>query len=176
MSSELQRIALWALLAVALVAVTWGGYEHHRVGALAMELKTVQASLDTLSANVTRQKAEAAEQLRVAQATADAKQKQIDQQHAQQEKDDASNKRTLDDLRARLVSLRKQASSAGSGHGGDSAAGQAGASADAGAGSAAEAGRLLPGAADPEADDAYDADVINSAYASCRARLMFGTR
>jgi peptidoglycan hydrolase CwlO-like protein len=162
----------YAAAAMALLAFVFGwSVNGWRMDA---DLTEAQTRLDALNTAIQAQKDQAGETLRAAQEAVKVKQQQIDEQHQQQEKTDASNKRTLDDLRAQLGRLRVQTASATSWYGGHGAAGQTSAGAVARAADAAKAERILSGAADPEADDAYDADVINAAYTACRARVMLG--
>ncbi|RST54094.1 hypothetical protein [Variovorax sp. DXTD-1] len=184
---DLRNIAIWLLLALAVAGWGVGCAERTRAGLVTNQRDEARAERDaargernSLSAAVTAQKAEAAATLRTLQASVLAQQKRIDEAHAAQEKTDATNLSTLAELRDRLRRERLQRASedARRGSGGGGAPGAPGAGADHRAAGGAQAAGLLPAAPDREADeeaDAYDADQINAAYASCRADA-FGAR
>lgn len=124
----------------------------------------------------------AAAKLRALNASVLAVQKQLDASRELQEKKDAQGVQVADgyrrDLRAARLQLdeARRAARGAAGGGGGSASGDDPIGAFARAGGGAEARRLLPEAptgAGAEGDaDAYDADIINLAYASCRADAL----
>ncbi|MET3514373.1 hypothetical protein ABIC63_002145 [Pseudacidovorax sp. 1753] len=183
---DLRNLAIWALLALAVAGWGVGCAERTRAGVLTTQLKAVTGQRDAarqglaeLNGAVTRQKAEAAATLASLNASVLAQQKRIDAAAAAQEKTDATNGSTVEHLREQLRAARLRAGTAeagGCGGGGGGAPGKAGAGAGDRAGGGAQAAGLLP---DPEAaadDDAYEADRVNLAYASCRARLLVGAQ
>ncbi|MBS0453951.1 MAG: hypothetical protein JSS14_21835 [Proteobacteria bacterium] len=143
-------------------------------------LKQTKDALKEQGERIGRQKTEAAERLRTLNASVLAQQKRLDAAHEQQEKADATNSATIDGLRADLRRMRaaargvlNAADDAGRRPGGGARQGEAAAGTDAGARDGAQAYRLVPATPDEEADDdAYEADRINNAYASCRADAL----
>jgi hypothetical protein len=147
------------------------------------KLDAAKADVSRLEGGIASQKREAAAELRAANASALALQRAIDDGRAEQEKNDVKNREISDGLRGELRDLRtaqrlQRAAEAArrSGGGGGGAPNPAGAAAGDSAGSAAEASRLFPAPAAGAGDvdsledfDAYEADIINLAYASCRA-------
>lgn len=105
-----------------------------------------------------------------------AQQKRVDEAYLAQDKTNATNLATVADLRDRLRRERLQRSAEAAGGGAVVVAPQvrAGAGADhRAAGGAEDSGRFLAVSdreADEEVDD-FDADELNEAYRSCRARL-----
>lgn len=140
-------------------------------------LATTKATLKTTNDRIREQKREAAGELRAANASVLAQQKRLDAAYQSQEKTDATNGKTIDGLRSDLRRVRAAArglldaaDSARRGDGGEAQQGEAAAGAHGGAGDRAQADRVLPATADEEGDDdAYEADRVNAAYASCRA-------
>lgn len=130
--------------------------------------------LDQVTVDINAQKKAATAELRTANASVLAQQNRLDAAAQHQEKVDAQAVKTVDDLRnqlraARAERMRHAAEEARRGRGGAAEQGQAAAGAGAGAVDRPEAAGLLP---DPEAaadDDAYDADRLNAAFASCKA-------
>lgn len=183
MLPDLRSSAIWLLLALAVAGWGVSCAERTRVGTAInqrdearRERDTARGERNSLAANVTAQKAEAAATLRTLQASVQAQQKRIDEAYLAQEKSDATNLATVADLRDRLrrERLQRSAEATRGGGGGGSAPGAAGADADDRATGGAQADRILPTASDRQADeeaDAFDADQLNEAYRSCRARL-----
>ncbi|WP_155947201.1 hypothetical protein [Pseudacidovorax intermedius] len=179
---DIRDLALWALLALAVAGWGVGCAERTRAGALTMQLEAVTGQRDAarqglaeLNGAVTRQKAEAAATLASLNASVLAQQKRIDAAAAAQEKTDAKNLDDISRLRVELRAARLRAGAGeagGRGSGGGGAPGAAGAGTGDRAGGRAQGARLFP---DPEAaadDDAYEADRVNLAYASCRGVLF----
>ncbi|WP_295379583.1 hypothetical protein [uncultured Pseudacidovorax sp.] len=178
---DIRNIAIWLLLALAVVGWGVGCAERTRSALLDGKVKTITAERDAavnardqLSNDITAQKAQAAAQLASLNANVLAQQKQLDAAHAAQEKADVQNLARVDALRDQLRHERLQrfAQGPGRGAGGGRSSGQAAASAGDRAAGGAEAPGLLPNAQAAADDDAYQADRVNEAYRSCRARLM----
>lgn len=179
---DIRNIAIWLLLALAVAGWGVGCAERTRAGVLAGQVKKVigerdgaRGERDSLASAIEAQKAQAAATLRTLNASVLAQQKRIDAAHAVQEKIDAENLSTVAGLRDQLrrERLQRAAEAAGRGGGAGGAAGQAGTGTDDRAGGGAQAGRLLSDetAAEAEERDAFDADELNEAYRSCRARI-----
>lgn len=173
---DIRNIAIWLLLALAVAG--WGGAcaERTRAGVVTKQRDAAQEDASWLRAAIKAQKAEAAATLRTLNASVLAQQKRIDAAHAAQEKTDAQNLATVDALRDQLrrERLQRAAEAAGRGDSGGWAPGQASTGAQTGAAGGAQAGRPLPDetAAEAEERDAFDADELNEAYRSCRARVI----
>ena len=158
-------------------------HEKNTVDKVKVTLKQAQDTLRDTKDAIEAQKKEAAEKLAAINATVVAQQKRIDDAYELQEKTDDMSSKTLEQVRAELARMRATARrmqhipdpGAGRGDGGGSANGQASAGNGPGAEDAAQAPGVLHVSEDPEAaadDDAYDADAINAAYASCRAQAL----
>jgi len=144
-------------------------------------LKATRTALAVQNNAMKAQKEEAADRLRALNASVLAQQKQLDEHYLAGEKNDRTNLTKITTLQSDLRKLRvasqqllDAAAAAGiTGLGGGAQQGGASAGAVAGAENRAEAYRLVPAAPDQEADDdAFDADQINAAYASCRADAL----
>lgn len=173
MTDPIKNAFIWLLsiACVVLGAAAWLGHARLEIAQGKADLAISQ--LKKLGADVVKQKAEAAAELRTANASVLAQQKRLDAAAATQKVTDEKAAAVVDSLRTdlRAARLRAGALEAAARRGGSGAAEQGGdpAGAGAGAGSGASAGGVLP---DPEAeadDDAYAADRINIAYAACRA-------
>ena len=172
---DIRNLAIWLLLALAVAGWGVGCAERTRAGMLAGQRDAARGEAQALRGAVAAQKAEAAAKLASLTASVRAQQQRIDAAHAAREKADAQNLALVDGLRADLRRLRQQSEAAGRGGGGGGAAGGAAASAGPGAGDGAAGARLLPAPADgaaSEEDDAWLADLLNIAYAACRARIL----
>lgn len=180
---DIRNLAIWVLLALAVSGWGVGCAERTRAGVLAGQVKKVtgerdgaRGERDSLASAIEAQKAQAAATLRTLHASVLAQQKRIDAAHAAQEKTDAQNLSTVAGLRDQLrrERLQRATEAAGRGGGAGGTPGQAGAGANDRAGGGAQAGRPLPDetAAEAEERDAFDADELNEAYRSCRARLI----
>lgn len=179
---DLRNLALWVLLALAVAGWGVGCAERTRAGSLTKLLKAVKAERDAarqgltdLNAAVTRQKAQAAATLASLNASVLAQQKRIDAAAAAQEKTDAKALDDIGRLRGELHVARLRAGAAEAsrrGDGGGGAPGAAGTGTGDRAGGGAQAARVLPDAETAADDDAFEADRVNLAYASCRATLI----
>lgn len=166
-------LAALAVICLLLGAALW--LQHGRAGVAIGERDLARQQLDSLGKNVKAQKELAAAQLRAANASVLARQRALEDARTHQEKTDATNVDVVRTLRADLDRLREQSEHARRGDGGAARRGGDPIGAFARAGGAAQARGLLPappaGAAEEDAD-AYDADIINLAYASCRADAL----
>jgi hypothetical protein len=94
---------VWAV--VLLLALGYGSVMHHERDSAVSERNTVQAMYEQLTTKVIHQKLEAAALLKKLTAERDALQAQINHDHDEQEKKDASNKKTIAAQAARLDAL-----------------------------------------------------------------------
>jgi hypothetical protein len=172
------RYLIAGLALACLVLGIAGWAEHQRAGIAAAKLADVRQQIKDTKERIEALKKQAADQLAAEQATVLAQQKRLDAAALEQGKTDATNRAVVDRLHdelrtARLRALRAEEARRGGGGGGAASGDPIGAFARAGGG--AQARGLLPappsGAAEEDAD-AYDADILNLAYASCRADAL----
>jgi hypothetical protein len=174
---DIKTYALGVLLLVCAALGTAAWLSHEHAGIATEQRDTARGERDRLTSAVGAQKKEAGEKLAALNTTMLAHQRQLDDARAAQEKNDAQNTQTVAGLRTDLRRIRAAANGlltaaagAGRGDGGGGTPGQDPASADPGAAGAAQAERLVPKTAAEQGDDeAFVADTINDAYASCRA-------
>lgn len=166
---DIRSIAIYVLLATTILLGAAACSER-------MVLRSTKAALTAQTAALVAQKKEAAERLRELNASVLVQQTRLDEAHAKQEKYDATNTKTIEQLRVDLARMRAAArrllgaADAISGPGGGAQQDPAAASTGSGFGYRAEARGVLPDAPTDEGDeDAYDADRINNAYIACRA-------
>jgi hypothetical protein len=166
-------LAALAVICLLLGVALW--LQHGRAAVAIGERDLARQQLDSLGNSVKAQKELAAVQLRTANASVLARQRALEEARAHQENTDATNLDVVRTLRADLGRLREQAERARRGNGGAAQRGGDPRGAFAGAGGGAQARGLFPappaGAAEEDAD-AYDADILNLAYASCRADAL----
>lgn len=166
---DIRSLAIYVLLATTLILGVAACSER-------MVLRSTQAALTAQTNALKAQKEEAADRLRELNASVLAQQTRLDEAHAKQEKYDATNTKTIEQLRVDLARMRAAArrllgaadgpvSGPGSGAQQDPPAGSTGS----GFGYRTQASGVLPNAPTDEGDeDAYDADRINNAYIACR--------
>lgn len=136
-----------------------------------------QTQLRDLRARLARQQSEAATRLAELTHQRDAKQAELDTQHQQQEIADAAAQQEIARLAGELerssVRVRIAPQPGTCGARSASASGDAAATAGAGAADAAQTYGLLPAANSRRLGAVIaEAETINAAYASCRARLL----
>ncbi|RYF29986.1 MAG: hypothetical protein EOO23_06170 [Comamonadaceae bacterium] len=168
---DIKSLAIYVLLATTILL---------GIGSCAQQtvLKATRFALTTQNEAIKNQKDEAAARLKTLNATVVVQQKRLDEHYFTGEKNDKTNLAKINTLQADMRRLRAAANglldaAAAAGLSGGTEQGGAPAGPLTGSLDGAEAYRLVPATPDQEADDdAYDADKINTAYASCRADAL----
>lgn len=162
---------LVAVLLLLSLALAWAT-DHYRNQVMARDVQ-----LERLSADIERQNADAEQTLATLTEQRDTAQAALDAAYQQQEVADAAAQQEIDrlrgDLEQRPVRVRIVPQPAACGPGGGGTAGYAPAIADAGAADAAPAYGLLPESNTRRLGAVIaEVEMLNAAYASCRAQLM----
>lgn len=173
MNAFLRAAERWIVAALLLLCLALGlAATQYRQQAMA-----ANADLATLQQQLRQQHLQAQAQLADLTRQRDARQAALNALHAHQEQTDAETAQHIarleSELATRPVRVRIATRPANCGGGGAGTAGAAAATADAGAADAAQTHGLLPAANARRLGAVIaEAETINAAYASCRARLL----
>jgi hypothetical protein len=175
-TDAIKNAIIWVLIGACVILAGLSALFLYKARLAVVNQQVAEARANGLAEDIKRNKKQAADELRTANASVLAQNRKIDELYLQREKQDVLDQKVVGDAGDQLrrfradSRLRDAAQGPGRGSGGAAQQSAAVASADRGAEDGASRARLLHEQAITESDaDAGLADSINVAYRSCRA-------